>query len=189
MKELKVETWIKAGYKLLGSEGVDGIKVERIAHALDLNKSGFYHYFGSMKNYTKCLLQHHVDLAKEIGEELRKCNVVDPDLLHLIVRYKLFFMVESQLVKGKSLRNFEEASKIISKEFLPLWKKTIQLPEDSSVAMPYLDILRQFFYARINSDNINYQFLRQLVSETKDVFLQVAKEKNIFRQNFKSIVL
>jgi AcrR family transcriptional regulator len=47
----KINTWIKAGYKLLGTEGMDGIKVERLARILDLNKSGFYHYFGTMEFY------------------------------------------------------------------------------------------------------------------------------------------
>ena len=186
--EAKVDTWIKAGYKLLGSEGMDGIKVERLAHALDLNKSGFYHYFGDMKGYVKGLLEHHVHLAKQIAKDIRKCEVIDPDLLQLIVRHKQFFLVESQLlVKGRPIQTQEDvelASKIIKEEFLPLWKKVIQLSEDSTVAQPYLDILRHFFYARITPDNINYQFLRQLVSETRDVFQKVAQEKHV-SQNMK----
>jgi len=41
MSKLKIDAWIKAGYKLLGKEGVDGVKVERLARILQLNKSGF----------------------------------------------------------------------------------------------------------------------------------------------------
>ncbi len=46
----KVEKWIKAGYALLATDEIDGINIERLARALNVNKSGFYHYFGLEKN-------------------------------------------------------------------------------------------------------------------------------------------
>ena len=100
----------------------------------------------------------------------------------------LLDLLTQLLVKGKPIHtqeDVEESSKITREEFLPLWKKAIQLSEDSTVAQPYLDILRHFFYARINPDNINYQFLRRLVSDTRDVFQRVAQEKQVVSQNMK----
>ena len=182
MKEQKVKTWIIAGYNILSSEGWDGIIIERLAHTLGLNKSGFYHYFGSMENFTECLLQHHFRMAQKIGEEIRKCKAIDRDLLHLIVRYKVFFLVESQLlIKSKPVNakgDIDVAGKILGEEFLALLKKSSsKLPEDSSLTLAYLDILRYFFYARINSNNINYQFLRQLTSETVAIMNKLTVEK------------
>jgi len=186
MSKLKIDAWIKAGYKLLGKEGVDGVKVERLARILQLNKSGFYHYFGSMKTYLKNLLQYHVELSKVIAEEISGCENLDPDVLHLMIKHKGFFLVESQLLLKSKPAYFssevDEASKIINKELLPLWRKETQLPEDSAVALSYLNMILHFFYARVNSDNLTYQFLHSLTLETEEVLNKVVEEKHISRR-------
>jgi AcrR family transcriptional regulator len=183
MSKLKIDAWIKAGYKLLGKEGVDGVKVERLARILQLNKSGFYHYFGSMKIYLKSLLEYHVEMAKVIAPEIAACQNLDPDLLLLMIKHKGFFLVESQLLlKSKSAyfsAEADEAGKIINKELLPLWRKDTQLPEDSAVALSYLNIILHFFYARINSENLSYQYLHALTFETEAVLNKVMDEKHV----------
>jgi AcrR family transcriptional regulator len=183
MSKIKIEAWTKAGYKLLGKEGIDGIKVERLARILQLNKSGFYHYFGSMKVYLKSLLQYHVDMAKVIAIEIAACESLDPDLLHLMVKHKGFFLVESQLLLKSKPAYFNaevlEASKIINKELLPLWRKDTQLPQDPELALSYLNIILHFFYARINSDNLSYPFLHSLTFETEEVLNKVMDEKYV----------
>jgi AcrR family transcriptional regulator len=191
MNGSKIETWIKAGYKLLGTEGIDGIKIERLARILKLNKSGFYYYFGGMKPYVKSLLQYHVGLAHEVAGEIAKCESIDPDLLLIVVKHKPFFLVESQLaIKCKTaqfIEDCDEASNIINQQLLPLWKKNNDLPEDSTVALAYLNIVRHFFYARIDSENINYEFLHSLTVETRDVLDKVTVEKHISPQNMRDL--
>ena len=177
----KVDTWIKAGYKLLGTEGMDGIKVERLAKILDLNKSGFYHYFGSMDSYVKSLLQYHVRLASTIASEVANCENIDPDLLQLIVKHKTFFLVESQLlVKSRPAHideDVDEAGRILNEVLLPFWLKTRDLPEDRVAAMGFMNIIRHFFYARIDPENINYEFLHALAVETQDVLDKIMMDK------------
>ena len=169
----KIDTWIKAGYKLLGTEGMDGIKVERLAKILDLNKSGFYHYFGTMESYVKSLLHYHVGLATTIASEIAKCQNIDPDLLLLIVKHKTFFLVESQLlVKSRPAHldeDVDEAGKILNEVLLPLWRKARDLPEDRTAAMGFLNIMRHFVYSRVDPENFNYEFLHALAVETHDV--------------------
>jgi len=180
MSKLKIDAWIKAGYKLLGKEGVDGVKVERLARILQLNKSGFYHYFGSMKIYLRSLLEYHVEMAKGIAPEIAGCENLDPDLLLLMIKHKGFFLVESQLLlKSKPVyfsAEADEAGKIINKELLPLWRKDTPLPEDTAVALSYLNIILHFFYARINSENLSYQYLHSLTFETEEVLNKVMDE-------------
>jgi len=173
MTRSKIDIWIKAGYKQLGTDGMDGIIIEKLAKILDLNKSGFYHYFGTMEYYVKSLLHYHVKQAKTIASEVAKCNKIDPDLLRLIVKHKGFFLVESQLlVKSRPSHfdeNVDEAGKIVNEELLPLWRKVRDLPEDHSAAMGFLNIIRHFYYARMDAENINYGFLHALTVETEDV--------------------
>jgi len=186
MSKVKIDAWIKAGYKLFGREGIEGVKVERLARILQLNKSGFYHYFGSMKIYLKNLLQYHVESSKLIAEEIAGCENLDPDVLHLMIKHKGFFLVESQLLLKSKPAYFssevDEASKIINKELLPLWRKETRLPEDSAVALSYLNMILHFFYARVNSDNLTYQFLHSLTLETEDVLNKVVEEKHMSRR-------
>lgn len=183
MSKFKIDVWIKAGYRLLGKEGIEGIKVERLARILQLNKSGFYHYFGSMKVYLKNLLDYHVELAKLIAPEIAACENLDPDLLMLMIKHKGFFLVESQLLLkskgGPFSTEADEASRIINTELLPLWRKDTQLPEDSAVALSYLNIILHFFYARINSDNLSYQYLHALTFETEEVLNKVVDDRHL----------
>lgn len=178
-----MEVWIKEGYQILALDGFEGIKIERLARTLHLNKSGFYHYFGRMKTYVDSLLEYHIRGANKIARDIQRCKSIDPDLLKLIVRHRTFFLVESHLlvksIPTHGAKNFGEAGKIIIEQFLKLWKKETTVPEDSDVARRYLDILRHFFYARINPTNINYEFLHQLAVETKDVLNLVIEEKQL----------
>jgi len=177
MGEMKIEIWLKAGYNLLGREGMEGVKIERIARVLDLNKSGFYYYFKTMEGFLTCLLQYHVHMAGEVATEILRCRTIDPDLLLLIVRHKSFFLVESQLlVKSRFAHvnhDVDEAGKIITNELLTHWAQNNNAPSDTAVALAYLNIIRHFMYARIDADNITYEFLRDLTVETKKVFEKV----------------
>src|SRR5262245_3858623 len=98
MSASKIETWVKAGYKLLGSEGPEGIKIERLARVLSLNKSGFYYYFKTMEAFLVHLLEYHVEIARRVASEIGQCETIDPDLVRLMLRHKSFFLVESQLL-------------------------------------------------------------------------------------------
>jgi len=179
----KIDTWRKTGYKLLGTEGMDGIKVERVAKILDLNKSGFYHYFGTMERYVKRLLYYHVGLATTIASEVAKCQKIDPDLLLLIVKHKAFFLVESQLlVKSRPAHldeDVDEAGRIVNGELLLLWRRTGDAPEDSSAALGFLNIIRHYFYARMDPENVSYEFLHELAAGTQDVLDKIVRDKHV----------
>jgi len=188
MTPSKIDSWIKAGYKLLGTEGMDGIKVERFSKILDLNKSGFYHYFGTMELYVKRLLHYHVGLATTIASEVAKCQKIDPDLLLLIVKHKEFFLVESQLlVKSRPAHpdeDVDEAGRIVNDELLLLWKKITDVPEDSSAALGFLNIMRHFFYARMDPRHVNYEFLHGLAAETQNVLDKIMADKYASWQHY-----
>ena len=51
--------WTEVGYDLFAHEGLDGIQVERLARILQLNKSGFYHYFGDLEGFCMELFALH----------------------------------------------------------------------------------------------------------------------------------
>lgn len=173
MSASKIETWVKAGYKLLGTEGPEGIKIERLARILGLNKSGFYYYFKTMEAFLVHLLEYHVEIAHRVASEIGECETIDPDLLRLMLRQKFFFLVESQLLVRSGLAHAgataDEAGAIITKELILLWRRNNEGPTDAEAAEAYLNIIRHFIYARIDAANITYEFLRDLIDETKKV--------------------
>jgi AcrR family transcriptional regulator len=182
MTLLKLETWIKAGYDLLGTGGLEGIKIERLARILGLNKSGFYYYFNTMEGFLMHVLEYHVRMAREVAAELQQCNNIDPDVLLVVVRCKTFFLVESQLLhKNRNVHlhlNVDEAGSIVSDELIHLWHRIGESHADPETVMAYVKIIRHFFYARITADEIDYAFLRSLAAETKDVLVKVSSERH-----------
>jgi len=180
MSENKITAWINVGYELLGSDGLEGMKVERLARMLKLNKSGFYYYFGSMQSFVKGLLEHHVAIAKVISDEMATCNNFDPDLLMVIVRHKNFFLVESHLLVGSKAcafdGDFDAASRILLPQLLPLWRKSSGQDFEPATALAYLNMIRHFFYSRIDQAHINYEHLHNLTAETRGVLAGIRIE-------------
>jgi AcrR family transcriptional regulator len=167
----KNEKWVKAGYQLLATDEIDGINIERLAKTLKANKSGFYHYFGTKEEYFKNLIKHHIDRAQIVANEIQHCETIDPDLLMVIVKEKNFFLVEAQLLlKGKPLKSkFDttEAGRIVADEVVALWRKHNEPVHDLRGALSTVDIIRHFFYARIDAQNISYNFLHKILEEIK----------------------
>lgn len=58
-KTNNASVWTEGGYKIFANEGTEGIQVERLARILNLNNSGFYHYFGDLKSFIDELLKLH----------------------------------------------------------------------------------------------------------------------------------
>jgi AcrR family transcriptional regulator len=186
VRDAKIEAWIKAGYKLLGAEGLGGIRVERVARSLQLNKSGFYHYFGDTKAYMQQLGEHHLQLAAAIAEEISACKNIDPDVLRVIAKHRRFFSVECQLLmRGKQVevsKVFDSAGSLLYRTLLPLWRRECDLPDDSVAALPCLNMARNFFYSRINAHTMDYEFLHGLANETRWALAKVVEEKSVPHQ-------
>ena len=165
----KIDKWVKAGYQLLATDEIDGINIERLARTVNANKSGFYHYFGTKEEYFKNLVSHHIQRAQMVAAQIQHCDTVDPDLLRVIVKEKIFFLVEAQLlVKGKPLKtkvDTNEAGRIIADEVVALWRKHNDPLTDMKSALANVDSIRHFFYARINPRNISYKYLHGLIDE------------------------
>jgi AcrR family transcriptional regulator len=177
MSASRIQTWIQAGYATLATEGFDGMKIERLARVLQLNKSGFYYYFGTLESYLKSLIEYHIRIAKKIAVEIVACKQVDPDLLHVIIQHKTFFLVESKLLAKNKLFQFDDriAAKIIDDALIQLLRKKSDLSHDT--LLTYLNICRYFFYARIDQENITFDYFHGLASEIKALLSKAVVDK------------
>jgi len=176
------EKWIEAGYELFAKEGPEGIQVERLARIVKLNKSGFYHYFGDMERYSSRLVEHHYWLFDIFLDDVATCRNIDPDYVNVLIKHKIMVMAQIQLVRNKSNPYYHGAHKLpdlkIGHAVLPIWARHINIPNNAELAFQYHSLVRDVFYARVNLDNFNYNYLRELSNESKEIIAKILRERN-----------
>ena len=105
------EKWIKAGYELFASQGLDGVRVERVARTLGLNKSGFYHYFVDLDNFSKQLIQHHFTAFDAFLEDVGHCQNIDPEYISVLIKHRITIMGQIHLVRDRGNQLLNRAHK------------------------------------------------------------------------------
>ena len=169
--------WIKEGYFFFAKEGPNGIQVERLARALQLNKSGFYHYFGGVDGYIEKLLDHHKTMVQLYLEDIRSIETIDPEYLNLLIQHKITTLFHMQLLRNMGNPAFMKLVEIVDNQgrvVLPdLCSNFLGLHDKPDLAMRYFDIVNAKFYARIRFDNFDYPFLHTLAKKAKALVQEV----------------
>ncbi len=178
-----LQTWIDNGYALFAREGLEGIQVERLAKILNLNKSGYYHYFGSQDVYLEQLMNHHFQLADPLAKDMRKIRQFDPDFFQTLLRYKTPVMVHMQLVRNRhhpSLeKTFVKVNNLVDPAVVPSFPEFIGMPGQIELGRKYFELSRDMFYSRITEDKMNEEYLRSLLYEVRKVLLDAIQHKSI----------
>src|SRR5688572_17997856 len=175
--------WTEAGYDLFAAEGIEGIQVERLARILNLNKSGFYHYFGDLVGYCEELIELHKRKADLFLADVAKVKSIDPDYLMVLVHHKNPCMFHLQLIRSKNNPLFYKTAEQIDQqeEVLvgELWSEYLGIQDHPTLAMRYFNIVRDMLYARINFRNFDYHTLHKLIGEAKAVMQQMTDAKEL----------
>src|SRR5687768_4221977 len=145
-KAKNLSVWTEAGYDLFAAEGMDGIQVERLARILQLNKSGFYHYFGDLDGYCEELIKLHKKKADLFLADVSTVKSIDPDYLQLLVKYQTGVMFHLQLIRSKDNPLFyKTAEKIDQQEEIllgELWSDYLGIHNHPTLAIRYFGIVR-----------------------------------------------
>jgi AcrR family transcriptional regulator len=56
--------WLDEGLDVLASEGVDGLRIDRLAGRLGVTKGSFHHHFAGIGEYRHALLAHYEELTR-----------------------------------------------------------------------------------------------------------------------------
>jgi len=168
-----VQKWIEKGYEILAIEGPEGIQVERLARELNLNKSGFYHYFGDHDIFFSRLMEHHFFLNGKFCSETMSLGQFYPDYIYLLLRYKTTLGVQAQLRKRIKNKVYDEEFTKIKirndKAVIPLWASYLKIPENPVLAQELWDLMRDMFYMRFNYDTVNFESIQILVSKFRNM--------------------
>jgi len=178
-KEKTSTKWIETGYELFAREGPEGILIEKIARSLGLNKSSFYHFFGTLEIFYEQLMQYHynkIDLALKEGQ---LALGLDPDYLNNVVKHKVSFMVQVQLTRHKNIPLFSKAylhvNQKIDQSVILLWNKYLGVFDNDNLSLLCLGFVRDAFYARVSFENFDYYFLHGLATEAKRVVDEITQ--------------
>ncbi len=174
------ERWVEAGYNLFVKEGPDGLQVERLARILGLNKSGFYHYFGDMENYTARLIKYHYREFDLFMNDVAKCKCVHPDYHEVIYKHRVMAMGQMQLARNKDHPMFlgahREADERVVRETREMWVEYLNLNDKLDLASDFHALLRDVFYTRITWENFTVDYLNSLAEEVRDIVTRMASE-------------
>lgn len=180
-RENLFQSWIEAGYEMLATEGIESVQIEKLARHLDLNKSGFYHYFGDLDTYFEHLIKYHENVINRLIEDMATVSEFDPGYLNLLVVYKIPTLVHMQLVRNRHIKLFAEAfhslNHKIDTSILPLWAKFLGLSGNPDLALKYYEMTHDAFFARVTPKNLDYDFLHMVASEAKAIVENLQKNK------------
>ena len=167
------QAWINAGYELYAREGYEGIQIERLARIVDLNKSGFYHYFGNRDTYFQHLMQRHVQHADSLVGAVRSMDNFVPQYIQLLAAFPTPVLVHMQLGRENHLSlfasTFADINKKVGAAVLPLWAEFIETSENPNLAFRYYELFRDMLYARMNKHNLSYEYIHGICMEAKDI--------------------
>jgi AcrR family transcriptional regulator len=173
--------WTEEGYHLFAREGLDGIQIERLARMLQLNKSGFYHYFGDLEGYCMELTKLHHQKVKVFLEGTRHLKTLDPDYLHLLIEHTTTVMFQVQLTRTKDRYSFYNTSELIDLKVnaavQQLWNDFLGQRHSADLAIRYYYIVRDMFYTRVSFQNFTYAFLHDLVTDAKVLIDQITQRR------------
>jgi AcrR family transcriptional regulator len=179
------QQWIEAGYLLFAEEGREGTKVEKMARLLGRNKSGFYHFFGDPDTFFYDMLEYHCIQADQLRRDIGRLHSFNPDFLKLMVRYRNTVLVQTNLSRSKdfvSREFYDKVNKRTDKEILPLWMNHIRVTRNPSLALQLWNMLREQFYARLNTLNLNVEYLEELVNEFSRIMENVRRLDFVMEQ-------
>lgn len=172
-KSKSYNLWIEAGYELFSLEGPEGIQIERLARILDLNKSGFYHYFGNHDVYYSRLMDYHRQLVNGLEERVRTMNRLIPEGIQLLSEALTPILVQKQLQRASHIPlfalTFKEVNRKVDAAFLPLWSEFIEIPSHPLLALRYLEFVRDIIYARLTPTSLSFEFIFETCMEAKEI--------------------
>lgn len=172
-KSPTLQHWITTGYTLFAQEGLEGIQVERIARTMNLNKSGFYHYFGDRENFLKQLTGNHLSIAGSLARDMSMIEKFDPEFFHILLRYTEPVLFHMQLVRNRQHDLLSECyarvNDVVETALVPSWAVFIGTPDNHEFARKYFEQARDMFYSRITPTRMNEEFLRNLIYEVKEL--------------------
>jgi AcrR family transcriptional regulator len=165
------QIWIKTGYEIFALKGQIGLKIEPLAKKVGKSKSSFYHHFADLDLFISFLLKHHIDQSYIIAFKEQSAINIDPELIDILLEYRIDLLFNRQLRINKNITLFEEtlckSNKIIGDAFKTAWSKDLNSKLSQTQIESVFTLAIENFYLQINPDNLNYKWLSEYFGNLK----------------------
>lgn len=109
---IPADVWIDEARKALISDGISGVKVDRIARKLGVTRGGFYHHF-----------ENHDDLLSRLLDHWRDANDFLPARLDLATPASAFETLQAMVARTIEEKDFSPSFEIAIREWARIDKK------------------------------------------------------------------
>jgi AcrR family transcriptional regulator len=172
MKDKK-DIWIKTGYETVAELGFGGLKIEILAKKVGISKSSFYHHFADLDLFVECLLKYHIEQAHIIAPKEQNAKTIDPELIEIILEYKIDLLFNRQLRINQDNERYAETlntfNQIIGNAFVMVWLKDLNLQLSPQKLAAIFELALENFYLQINKENLNPQWLSTYFDNLKRI--------------------
>ncbi|HSO89375.1 MAG TPA: helix-turn-helix domain-containing protein [Draconibacterium sp.] len=156
------QKWIEKGYEIFAVAGPDNFNIENLARQLQLNKSGFYHYFDDRESYFEELMKYHDHCGAEFAKELSGLKNFMPGYIQLLLKYTKEVQVQMQLRKNFKVPFCKEYYYKVKNRNnvyqIPLFAAYLNI-KDLKLATEMFEIVSDLMVTRLITDKITMDFL------------------------------
>lgn len=181
MKDIE-NPWLTVGYRSFAYDGPNSLKIERIAKAVDKNKSSFYNLFVDLTIFKLRLLDFHFEQAKHIAEKESNAKN-EQQLIEILINHKVDLLFNRQLRFHRENPDFEKCfnkiNNITFPALMPLWKEIIGLSDNSFLAEMVLALSIDNFYLQITDTTLNERWLKSYFKNIREMISQFRLSKSL----------
>lgn len=168
----KEQIWIEAGYQTFASEGPQALRIEKLAKAVEKNKSSFYHFFADLEVFTRRLLDFHLLQAKVMSDKESKA-LNEAELTQILLEHKLDLLFNRQLRINRENADFTacflKTNEMSLSGFLPIWKKIIDLEDNNYLAQLVLMLSIENFFLQITVETLNSSWISAYFEKIREM--------------------
>ncbi|WP_338763264.1 TetR/AcrR family transcriptional regulator [Bernardetia sp. ABR2-2B] len=160
--------WIEIGYTTFAYQGMEELKIERLAKKVGKNKSSFYHHFADMEIFISQLLKYHIEQSKILAIKEGNC-ISKEELIDILVEHKTDLLFNRQLRIHRQKKEFEDCfvktNEITLPNFLNLWSEILGLTGNTDLSKMMLNLSLENFYLQITEKTLNHTWLNNYFKE------------------------
>jgi len=168
----KEQLWLEAGYRTFAYEGPQALRVEKLAKAVQKNKSSFYHFFSDLEVFTERLLNVHLTQARVMSSKESAAQSA-AELTSILLEHKVDLLFNRQLRIHRDHADFQacftKTNEISMPAFMPLWKTIIDLNENSHLAHLVLVLSMENFFLQITEETLNSEWITAYFDKVREM--------------------
>lgn len=172
--------WIDQGYEVFACQGLEALKIERLAALTGVSKSSFYHHFADLEIFCDCLFDKHLQQSAILAEKERQAAHIDPDLIDILLEHKTDLLFNRQLRFNKQIKVFDDtlqkSNAIVGNDFVQVWARDLSLQLNARQLQAIFALALENFYLQINEKSLTRAWLSEYFKALKSTITLIKQD-------------